>query len=90
MSETPEETLLEFPCRFPIKIMGRVSDSFRRVVVELVEEHVGKLDDDDISESPSSKGNFVSITITITATSRIQLDGIYQALTDSEHVLVAL
>jgi len=90
MSDTPEESLLEFPCRFPIKIMGRKGDEFRRVVIELVEKHVGKINDGDISEAPSSKGNFVSITITIMASSREQLDGIYLELTASEHVLVAL
>jgi putative lipoic acid-binding regulatory protein len=90
MSDTPEESLLEFPCRFPIKMMGRKGDDFRRVAIELVEKHAGPIADGDIKEAPSSKGNFVSVTVTITATSREQLDGIYQELTDSEHVLVAL
>jgi len=90
MSETPAESLLEFPCRFPIKMMGRDGNAFRQIAVEAVEKHVGRIDADDISESSSSKGNFVSITVTITATSREQLDSIYRELTDNEHVLVAL
>ena len=90
MSDTPEESLLEFPCRFPIKMMGRKDDEFRRVAVQIVERHVGTIKDGDISEAPSSKGNFVSITVTITATGRKQLDDIYRDLTASEHILVAL
>ena len=90
MNQTPEDTLLEFPCRFPIKVMGRESESFRRVAVELVERHTGSIDEADIVEATSSKGNFVSLTVTITATSREQLDDIYRDLSESEVVLVAL
>ena len=90
MNQTPEESLLEFPCRFPIKVMGRESESFRRVAVELVERHTGSIDEADIVEVASSKGNFVSLTVTITATSREQLDDIYRDLSASEVVLVAL
>jgi len=90
MAQPPEESLLEFPCRFPIKMMGRESESFRRDAIRLVERHTGHIDDADISEAASSKGNFVSITVTITATSRRQLDDIYRDLSASEAVLVAL
>jgi putative lipoic acid-binding regulatory protein len=90
MAQPPEDSLLEFPCRFPIKMMGRESESFRRDAIELVERHTGRIDDADITEAASSKGNFVSITVTITATSRQQLDDIYRDLSASEAVLVAL
>ena len=90
MSDTPDETLLEFPCQFPIKMMGRDGDSFRRVAIELVEFHTGKIPEDAISESSSSKGNFLSITVTINAESQEQLDNIYRALSASDEILVAL
>lgn len=90
MSDKPEETLLEFPCRFPIKMMGRGGDTFRKVAVELVESHTGKIPEHAISESRSRKGNFLSITVTIDAESQQQLDNIYQALCDHEEILVAL
>ena len=90
MSDKPEETLLVFPCRFPIKMMGRDGDSFRQVALELVESHTGKIRDESITESMSSKGNFLSITVTIDAKSQQQLDNIYQALCDHEDILVAL
>ena len=85
-----EDTLLEFPCDFPIKMMGRDQDSFRRAAIAVIEEHAGKLSDDAINTSSSRKGNFISITVTINAQSQQQLDDIYQALTDHEEILVAL
>ncbi|RLA35205.1 MAG: DUF493 domain-containing protein [Gammaproteobacteria bacterium] len=88
MSES--ESLLTFPCSFPIKIMGRDEESFRHSAVLLVEQHAGKLADDAISISTSRKGNFLSITITIQAQSQEQLDKIYNDLSDHEAVLVAL
>ena len=90
MSEEPKQPVIEFPCRFPIKMMGRDQPGFRRIAVELVEAHAGKIPADSISTSASSKGNFVSITVTITAESQEQLDNIYRALTAHEEILVAL
>lgn len=85
-----EETLLEFPCEFPIKMMGRDEAGFRRTAIALIEEHTGTLRDDAIRTSSSSRGNFLSITVTITAESRAQLDDIYRSLSASEAILVAL
>lgn len=90
MSDSTEETLLEFPCRFPIKMMGRDGDSFRRVAIELVEAYAGRIPEDAISTSSSRKGNFLSITVTINAESQEQLDSIYRALSDHDEILVAL
>ena len=85
-----DETLLEFPCAFPIKIMGRESDDFRSLARSLVEQHTGPLDDDTVQFAPSRNGNFVSVTITIDAQSQQQLDDIYYALTSNDDVLMAL
>ena len=90
MSDAPDDSPLEFPCRFPIKMMGRHGDRFRQVAVELVASHAGKISPDAITESTSSNGNFLSITVTIDAQSREQLDNIYRALSEHEEVLVAL
>jgi putative lipoic acid-binding regulatory protein len=90
MSDAPDESLLDFPCRFPIKMMGRHGSRFRQVAIELVETHTGKIPVGDIRESSSSNGNFLSITVTIDAQSQQQLDDIYRALSDHEEVLVAL
>jgi putative lipoic acid-binding regulatory protein len=90
MNTEDRETLLEFPCEFPIKMMGHVSESFQKTAVVLVEKHVGKIDPQAIAVTPSRNGNYLSVTVTIIAESQQQLDNIYQDLTDHEHILVAL
>jgi len=85
-----DETLLEFPCNFPIKIMGRDTPEFHVTARELVEKHTGPLDDSAIQSAVSRKGSFVSITVTVTAQSQQQLDDIYREVTDNEDVLTAL
>jgi putative lipoic acid-binding regulatory protein len=82
--------LLQFPCEFPIKVMGRDSESFRSLTLAIIERHAGPLESGQISERPSSKGNFLALTYTIEAQSRQQLDAIYEDMTSSGVVLVAL
>lgn len=90
MTDTDRESLLEFPCSFPIKMMGRDQDSFRRIAVEIVERHAGKVAEDAVTVSSSRKGNFLSITITILAKSQDQLDRLYNDLSSHDEILVAL
>ncbi len=85
-----DETLIEFPCAFPIKIMGRESVKFRVLARALVEKHTGPIADDAIYSSLSRNESFVSITITITAQSQQQLDDIYREITSHDDVLMAL
>ena len=85
-----DETLLEFPCDFPIKIMGRESDEFRGLARELVEKHTGPLADDAIVSSLSRNGAFVSVTVTVLAQSQQQLDDIYREVTSNDEILMAL
>ena len=84
------DDLMEFPCEFPIKMMGRDLPEFREAAIAVVERHAGRVDADAVRMAASSNGNFLSITVTITATSREQLDNIYRDLTDDEQILVAL
>ena len=85
-----QETLLEFPCRFPVKIMGRDQDDFAARVTGIVLAHAEMAAGEAVTTSPSSSGKFISVTVTIQALSKDQLDRIYQELTDCEQVLVAL
>ena len=85
-----DETLLEFPCDFPIKMMGRDTQVFRDTARSLVEHHSGPLDDEAIRFTISRNGNFVSITITVQAQSQQQLDDIYRDVSSHEAVLMAL
>ena len=85
-----EESALQFPCEFPIKMMGRDTPQFRRLARELVEHHAGQVADDAVQAAVSRKGSFVSVTVTITATSQQQLDDIYRDATSNDEVLMAL
>jgi hypothetical protein len=85
-----DETLFEFPCDFPIKIMGQATDEFRSLALGIVTRHFGALDEDSIQERPSSGGRYLGLTITVRAESKAQLDAVYQELTSCRQVLVAL
>ncbi len=85
-----DETLLEFPCDFPIKMMGRDTPEFHSTARKIIEKHTGPLDDNAIQSSLSSKGRFVSITVTVNARSQQQLDDIYREVTAHKDVLMAL
>ena len=85
-----EESVIEFPCQFPIKMMGRDSDEFRTTARSLIEAHVGPIADEFVQTNISGKGNFVSLTVTITATSQQQLDDIYRDVSGHDDVLMAL
>lgn len=80
------ETLLEFPCDFPIKIMGARVDEFAQAVVGVVTRHAPDFDPASVEMRPSSKGNYLALTCTIRALSQAQLDALYREL--SSHPLV--
>lgn len=84
------QQLLQFPCSFPLKIMGRDEPGFRDQVVGIVSTHAGDIGENAVRTMSSSKGSFVSLTITIQAESQQQLDNIYLDLTNCEDVLFAL
>lgn len=85
-----EETLFEFPCQFPVKVMGQASDVFEIEVLQIIRRHVPELGENAVRRRESAKSNYAALTITITATSREQLDAIYMDLTASKHVIMAL
>jgi putative lipoic acid-binding regulatory protein len=85
-----DESALTFPCEFPIKMMGRDTPEFRATARALVEKHAGAVGDESVQAALSRNGRFVSVTVTITATSQQQLDDIYQDVSDHEDVLMAL
>tara|TARA_B100000586_G_C19903619_1_gene340201 strand:- start:47 stop:319 length:273 start_codon:yes stop_codon:yes gene_type:complete len=85
-----DETLLIFPCQYPIKIMGRAGKNFRSVAMELLEANVGEISEEAIATSLSNKGNFLSLTVTIRADSKQQLDNLYRDLSTHDEVLFVL
>lgn len=85
-----DESIIEFPCDFPIKMMGKDTPEFRLTARGLVEKHTGPLDDAAVQTSSSRHARFVSVTVTIRATSQQQLDDIYHEVSAHEDVLMAL
>ncbi len=85
-----DDTLLEFPCEFAIKAMGKSDLEFDLLVVEIVSRHAPDLNQNAVTTRPSKDGNYLAVTVKIQATSKAQLDAIYQDLTDHPHVLMAL
>lgn len=82
--------LLEFPCDFPLKIMGATTDGFAQAIVAVVLEHAPEFDAATMEMRPSRAGNYLALTCTIRATSQTQLDALYQALTAHPLVKVVL
>ena len=89
-SVDPDQEILTFPCDFPIKAMGKVSDDFNLIVLEIVRRHAPDIEENDIKTRLSKGGRFVSITVTVRATSKSQLDSIYMDLTAHDAIIMAL
>jgi putative lipoic acid-binding regulatory protein len=85
-----EETLIEFPCDFPIKVMGENHTDFVKTITGVVREHVSDFDPATIELRASSGAKYISITCIVHVTSKPQLDDIYRALTAHPMVKVAL
>ena len=85
-----EETALKFPCEFPIKAMGRATPELEIAVLEIMNRHVPDLGEGAVRTRESRNGNYLSITVTIQARSREQLDSIYMELTSCEHIVFAI
>lgn len=90
MSDTPKDSLIEFPCDFPIKVMGRCVEGFAQGIAQVVAQHDPGFDPATIEMRTSSKGQYLSLTCTVRATSREQLDALYRALTAHPMVRVVL
>jgi len=84
------DEIFNFPCDFPIKAMGKTDDDLLAQVLNLIQKHVDPIDEGRVTTKPSKNGKFTAITVTITATSRAQLDAIYQDLTDCSVILYAI
>jgi putative lipoic acid-binding regulatory protein len=84
------DTIFQFPCDFPLKVMGRRTDDFRSIVLGIVQKHAGPVAAERIEERPSKDGNYLSLTCTFSAQSREQLDALYRELTSCEKVMIVL
>jgi putative lipoic acid-binding regulatory protein len=85
---TEQPSLIKYPCEFPIKIMGKSGENFIQTTFAIVKSHAPNFDDAAMEVRTSKKGTYLSITCTIQATSRTQLDALYQELYN--HPLVSI
>ena len=81
---------IEFPCDYPIKVLGRSSDAFRGIILEVFERHAPGFDQETITVKDSAKGTFTSLTITITATGKDQLEALHEDLIATGHVQMVI
>jgi putative lipoic acid-binding regulatory protein len=89
-TEPTQDTLLEFPCAFPIKIMGLSNDALAQTVLDIVHRHAPDFDGATMEMRASSGGKYISLTCTINATSKPQLDALYRELSGHPLVKVVL
>ena len=80
-TEIPQETLIEFPCDFPIKVMGETHVDFSKEIIQAIQSLITNFDASQIEMRGSSGGKYISLTCTVYVTSKPQLDDVYRALT---------
>jgi putative lipoic acid-binding regulatory protein len=85
-----EPTLLEYPCDFPIKILGHSQAGFAQAILGVVQRHAPDFDGAAMEMKTSKRGKYLSVTCVIRATSREQLDALYQELCDHPMVVMVL
>lgn len=84
------KTPWKFPCDFPIKIVGKNSESFETSVYSMIHKHFPDLTEGSIKSRPSKDGNYLAITVVVHAQSKEQLDALYIDLSSNKEVLFAL
>jgi putative lipoic acid-binding regulatory protein len=86
----PKESLIEYPCEFPVKIFGETRPDFAQTIANVVIAHAPDFDSASIEMRSSSNARYISLTCTIRATSREQLDNLYRDLTSHPMVKMVL
>ena len=87
---TSSSTLIDYPCEFPIKIMGKNEEEFTKSILMIVNRHIPNFDDKSAETKASKKNKYLSLTCTVHVVSQSQLDALYQELCDHPMVLMAL
>jgi putative lipoic acid-binding regulatory protein len=84
------DSLLKFPCDFPLKVTGYHNDEFRSIALGIVMKHIGSDDLISIEERPSKNAKYLGLTYNLKANSQEQLDALYRELTSCEKILIVL
>ena len=87
---TSPPTLIDYPCEFPIKIMGKNEEEFTKSILMIVNRHISSFDDKSVETRESKESKYLSLTCTVHVISQSQLDALYQELCDHPMVLMAL
>jgi putative lipoic acid-binding regulatory protein len=90
MDDSRKDSLIEYPCLFPIKVMGAKVDGFVQALTHVAEQFDPTFDATTIELRPSKAGNYLGVTLNVTATSREQLDELYRTLSSHPMVKVVL
>lgn len=90
MPAPTEESLIDYPSDFPIKVVGIMHDDFANTVVDMIVQYDPTFHAGKVEMRPSSQGKYLSLTVTVRATSREQLDNLYRALSSHEMVKFVL
>lgn len=88
--EDSNKTLLTFPCEFTIKVFGSTTDSFESTVLQIIKKHVPSFSEESIQKRPSENAKYIALSVTVHVESKQQLDNIYQELSASPQVIMAL
>lgn len=86
----PEQSLIEYPCHFPIKVMGAHVEGFAEAIVHVVRQFDAGFDSATLERRPSKGGNYLGLTLMVWVTSREQLDELYRTLTSHPMVKIVL
>ena len=87
---TDKESLIEYPCDFPIKVMGKIQDEFLPAIVHVCKQFDPQFDETKVEQRLSKGGNYLGLTVTVRVTSREQLDEVYRTLSTHPMVSVVL
>lgn len=85
-----EKSIIQFPCDFTIKIMGKSQGDFEKVATDIVKKHYPAVTEVHIQKKSSKDNNYLSLSITVLAQSKMELDALYQELSSTKEVLMAL
>jgi len=88
--QVKSESLIKFPCKFPIKILGRDEVNFYHATESILIEHAQNISKDSMKKNSSKKGNYTALTCVVNVKSQLELDQIYADLSKNNHILYVL
>ncbi len=85
-----DSVTIEFPCEYPVKVMGKNVPEFSEVVLEIIRRHAPDLRDENVGFRPSRNNNYLAVNVIIYATGTQQLQALFDDLKASGLVYMVL